>query len=257
MKKIIFGLGLMFTCLSVNAQFQETIDSGRPGNSVGVFTVGKKVFQVEAGVDYLGKLDLYSSNTLLKYGITERIEINGGVTNNISNDGEVEMFSVGGKFNIFEGDSMLPSTGFQTTFNLSTLDTVNSNVSILFIVGYAFNQSWSYTFNFGANVDLESSTMIEDSKEKNIVFVEGVYTFNLSYKIDDKWTFFVEPYGTIDKYYDPKIKINCNSGLSYLLSDNFKIDVLGGYKINTDEAVTVGAGISWRLGPKNKKEQLI
>ncbi|CAM1363820.1 conserved exported hypothetical protein [Tenacibaculum sediminilitoris] len=248
MKKIILGMSAVLTYVSASAQFQETIDSGRPGNSVGVFTVGKNVFQVESGVDYLENQNLYLSNTLFKYGVTEIIEINGGVAYNFSSNEEVEMFSVGGKFNVFEGDSMLPSTGFQTTLNISNIETENSYASVLFILGYNLDENWSSTFNLGANIDLESSTVIEDSKEKNILFIEGVYTFNLSYKINDKWSTFIEPYGTLDKYYSPKIKINFNSGLSYLFTKNLKIDFLGGYKINTEE-IMIGAGVSWRLTP--------
>lgn len=250
-EKILFQLIFLLVVLGVNAQYKTNIDSGRPGNSIGVFTVGKDVFQIESGIDYSNSEDSYQTNLVLRFGIAERIEVNAGLgTNNESN--EIGFYSFGAKFNIFEGDSMLPSSGFQTTFNISNDEVQNSYSSMLFLLGYNFNEKWSYTLNFGANVDLEKRAVIENGESKNIVFVEGVYTFNLSYQINDRWAVFVEPFGTVDKYYSPKIKINLNAGLSYLINKDLKIDLLGGSDINIEnlKGVNFGAGVSWRLAPK-------
>jgi len=45
---------LLFLSGVVNAQFYETIRSGRPGQSIGAATVGKSIFQLQSGMDQFG-----------------------------------------------------------------------------------------------------------------------------------------------------------------------------------------------------------
>lgn len=260
-KRIFLSVVLLFSIFSLKAQYQEEIDSGRPGNAISVFSVGKNVFQLETGMDYLEEHNSFKLNSILRYGISERIDLIAGMLYDFSNKKEkIEMISFGGKANIFEGDGILPSTGFQLTFNLSNSINQIDYSSILFIMGYSFNDNLSYTFNFGANIDLKSSVLVEEVKEikglrngvkeERGVFVEGVYAFNLSYKLTDKISVFVEPYGSIDKYTTPKIKINFNSGISYLINKDLKIDLLSGKGINVNNDWGVSGGISWRIGEK-------
>ena len=245
-KEVVLGMMFLFLVQGIKAQFQETIQANRPGAAVNVFTVGKDVFQVEAGVDFKEVDSLNTSSILLKYGLSEKIEINAGIARTFSNNilQPQEIYSFGVKYNIFKGDDMLPSTGFQISFNLPNYKgvnnipesvKVNSYTSLLFLMGFTLNEKWSYTFNFGADVDFEKSVVFPGTTdEKNIILIKGVYAFNLVYSVNDKMSVFVEPYGSLDKYDDPKIRMNFNTGVSYLVNNDLQLDVIAGHNKLTD-----------------------
>ena len=254
-KEVVIGIMFLFLVQGINAQIQETVQSNRPGAAVNVFTVGKDVFQVEAGLDYKEKSDIFTSNVLLKFGISEKIEINTGITYNPAKNfgANDEIYSFGAKYNIFAGDSMLPSTGFQATFNFPSISGQNSYTSLLFLMGFTLNEKWSYTFNFGADVDFEKSVVFPGTTdEKNVILIRGVYAFNLVYSVNDKMSVFIEPYGTLDKYDNPKIRMNFNTGVSYLVNNDLQLDVIAGHNKLDNDGFSIGAGISWRLSPNKK-----
>ena len=254
-KEAVLGIMFLFLVQGVNAQFQETIQANRPGVAVNVFSVGKNILQLETGLDYKENSNLFTSSALLKYGISEKLEINGGVTFNPENKGvsNNEIYYFGAKYNIFEGDDMLPSTGFQAIINIPSINNQNSYASLLFLMGFSFNEHWSYTFNFGANVDFEKSLVFPGTTDqKNTILIQGIYAFNLVFSVNDKISFFVEPYGTMDKYDNPKIRMHFNSGFSYLLNKDLQLDVIAGHNKVADNGFSIGAGFSWRLVPNKK-----
>lgn len=85
MIKTVFTNLLLVFSLSLSAQYTETINSNRPGNSQGAFAVGHDVLQLETGLK-LGKdkhdllnidTDLFGVDYELRYGIfIEQLEIN-------------------------------------------------------------------------------------------------------------------------------------------------------------------------------------
>ncbi|HET8809913.1 MAG TPA: transporter [Flavobacteriaceae bacterium] len=83
--KTIFAACLLFGSISLQAQYTETINSNRPGNSQGAFAVGYNVIQLEAGPRYghnkhaLRKTEtnLFGVDYSLRYGLGfERLEVN-------------------------------------------------------------------------------------------------------------------------------------------------------------------------------------
>lgn len=241
-----------------NAQYKEIIDSNRPGQSVSVFTTGKNIAQFETGVSFSDSDQSYTSNVFLRYGVTDRIEVNGGGSYLLSETDRMTTgltnYNLGFKFNVFEGDTMMPSTAVQVGFSIPSenLSEQRAFASLLFLINNIINDKLSYTINFGVNLDLEKSqiSVLDDDgnpKLKDITYFEGIYTFNLMYKISNKFSVFLEPYGSFNRYDPPKIKINANAGLSYLVGNNFQLDLYGGHGVNNNEYFTVNAGLSWRL----------
>ena len=49
MKVYITFFLIVVNCFSINSQYTETINSNRPGSSLGSFAVGKDVLQLETG----------------------------------------------------------------------------------------------------------------------------------------------------------------------------------------------------------------
>ncbi len=266
MKKVTLILMFNLLCIKSFAQKQDAIDSGRPGQSVSVFTTGKNIGQFETGVGFSDFDQSYTSNVFLRYGVTDVIEVNGGVSYLLSETDKMTSgltsYNLGAKFHIFEGDTMMPSTAVQLGINIPSknLSEQRTFTSLLFLLNYDINDRLSYTLNFGVNLDLEKSQINElnsngdkvldgegNPKLKDITYFEGVYTLNFIYKVSNKFSLFLEPYGVFNRYIAPKIKINLNSGLSYLVNKDLQFDFFAGHGINNNESLTLSGGISWRV----------
>ncbi|MGB0892504.1 MAG: hypothetical protein ACPGUU_09145, partial [Flavobacteriaceae bacterium] len=72
---------------------------------------------------------------------------------------------------------------------------------------------------------------------------------NLVYSVNDKMSVFIEPYGSLDKYDNPKIRMNFNSGISFLVSNDLQLDIIAGHNKLNNDGLSIGAGISWRFTP--------
>lgn len=227
MKKIT----LLFLLVSnfLLAQYSETISSGRPGQAIGANSVGKNVFQIQAGVDFLEKPNTFTPNSFFRYGISERLEINSGVAYSFA-DGvdDLSAVSVGARVNLYNKED-LPSMGLQVSFGLP-VDNLEFGTQALFVIADSFTDKLSWTLNLGSNFDKDFNT-------------NGIYVANLSYSISDKIGVFIEPYGTIDNDFH----VNFDTGISYLVNKDLQLDFLGGYGINTDQGLLLSAGVSWRF----------
>ncbi len=61
-------------------QFNETIRTGRPGQAIGAFTVGKNVLQFQQGLDYYSTAEInppkeFVFNNVVRYEISETVEL--------------------------------------------------------------------------------------------------------------------------------------------------------------------------------------
>jgi len=124
LKSSIFNLLLFLASSSTYAQYTETINSNRPGQSQGAFSVGTNVIQVETGPyfgndDHVGlgtDTDIWGIDYQLRYGLLfERLELNltgsfenQDITRNflgISGDSNIRDFksnTIGAKYLIFD-----------------------------------------------------------------------------------------------------------------------------------------------------------
>jgi hypothetical protein len=79
MSRLVFIIVISSLFASMaRGQYNPVIRSARPGQSIGPFTVGARIFQVQSGVDAFGSKD-YSTdevrsgiqhNTVLRYGLS-------------------------------------------------------------------------------------------------------------------------------------------------------------------------------------------
>lgn len=233
MKKITVLL-LFISSIAV-AQYSETISSGRPGQAIGSTSVGKNVFQIQAGVDFLEVSNVFTPNSFFRYGVSEKVEINSGVGYSFMNgNSELSSFNLGAHINLYDKDN-LPSMGLQVSFGMP-VDNLEFGTQVLFVLADNFTDKLSWTVNLGSNVDNNFNT-------------NGIYVLNLSYAISDKIGVFIEPYGTIDNDFH----LNFDAGISYLVNNDLQLDFLGGYGINTEQGLLLGAGVSWRFLTKSNK----
>lgn len=129
-KSVILSLFLIFTLTNLNAQYTETINSNRPGQSQGAFAVGTNVVQLESGA-YFGNdehsafasnTDIWGIDYQLRYGLLfENLELNltgafesQGITRNFlgtPDESTIRNFksnTIGAKYLIFDPYRSLP-----------------------------------------------------------------------------------------------------------------------------------------------------
>ncbi len=237
---------------SLSAQYQPTIRTARPGQSIGPFTVGKNIFQVQSGFDAFGSKNKNSGeqingvlhNTVIRYGLAERFEIStlinyNSVTKKIFNQEEktsgLDALDIGCRYEIFESQGILPNIGFQVRFRLPVLseDYKIDHLAPRFIL--VTNQKISKTFtlftNWGGAWDGNNGDFV------------GSYTINLAFPITKKLGSYVENYGNIS---NGKVENRWDTGIGYLVTNNFQLDTYGGYGQNhgvRDWFISIGISV--------------
>lgn len=253
MKKICLACWLLFICIHANAQFNETIRTGRPGQSIGAFTVGKGVFQVQSGFDYFGSKISSSNrsegvlnNTVMRFGLTEPFEISALVeykTESITeNDVKrtvngLSALDVGMRYHIYSGKGLIPNVGFQIRGRLPVLaeEYKIKDVAPRFII--VTSQQLSNTFTLITNLGA--------AWNGNNSSPRGTYIVNLSFPFNDKVGSFVETFGGIER---GTATINFDTGLAWLVTNDLQLDLYGGYGKNQGiETYFTSIGVSWRF----------
>lgn len=227
MKKILF-IALILSTAFANAQFSKTLSSDRPGQALSSSTVGKKVFQVQSGIDFVESSSEFQPSSYFRYGFSERFEINSGFI--LSGDkfaNELASFTVGARYNLSKKENKSQSTLQLSHDFKSTLNTTQ----FAYIFSSSFTEKLGYTINLGLNFD------------NSLAVNTGVYIFNLSYALNDKVGVFAESYGT---FLNSNPHNNIDAGVYYLLNNNLQLDAL----IGDNEGFFIGAGVTWRIPPK-------
>lgn len=259
MWKILFFIDCMLVLIPFSgfSQFNETIRSGRPGQSIGPFTVGARVMQIQSGVDVYGfeneGNDLighgFVHNTVVRYGLLERLELSGlfdyrdesWKSNTVEQEANgLSAFDLGGRYAFYDGGGAIPSMGFQIRIRLPILseDYKIDHIGprFVFVTGQKLSNTFTLTTNWGVNwngVDSNGTAF---------------YVVNLSFPISGKWGGFVENYGEISGGdFDSRF----DAGLAYLGNNDLQFDVLGGFGGNDGvNDYFIGTGFSWRTKRK-------
>ncbi len=254
---LIFILYPLFYDNVLYAQFNETIRTGRPGQSIGAYAVGKNVFQLQTGVDF-GKSNgptlnakRNSTNAVFRYGLTKTFELNSAFeyrsdkfrtdTNKFTNS-VLSNAAVGMRYNILEGMNKQPAIGFQLTFQLPIIAKVynlqQKAPKFLVIVSENISNKVELTANVGGSLN------------GNDAVPTGIYVLNLSYSINKKWGTFIENYGNLKNnvYHN-----RWDAGIAYLATNNLQLDIYGGAGLNSGNSdYFFSVGISYRVLTKNQ-----
>ena len=227
MKKLFFFI-LILTASVAKAQFTEVLTSDRPGQAFSANTVGKNVFQVQTGIDFFDNNSQFYPNSYFRYGLSEKFEINSGIILSGSKfANEIASFSVGARYNLSDIDSKFTSTlQFSHDFGAT-----NNNSQLTYILASSLSEKLSYTVNLGINFD------------NDFAVNNGIYVANLSYGINSKMGIFLETFGN---FLNTGFQLNIDTGMYYLLNNNFQIDAL----VGDNDGLFLGAGFTWRIPAK-------
>lgn len=245
-------ISVLFVSSHSFAQYNATIRSARPGQSVGPFTTGQHVFQIQTGGTYngfsVGEANLSGTNytylASLRYGLLERFEIRSAFA--LSHDktslsdagyGGLSMWNAGVRYNVLDGKGTKPSIGVQadTRFTFIDEDYRADNLAprLMLIHSQGLTDKLGLTTNWavawtGNNTDPAFN-----------------YTVNLSFPLAEKVGGFIENYGTV---FGGDFDTRWDTGLSYLVNNDFLLDMSVGYGKNDGISDWfVDAGVSWRV----------
>lgn len=230
-KHILTYFIIIFIQQNINAQFNETIRTGRPGQGTGSNAVGKRVIQMQTGYDIGGNINntnyKYSNlNTNLRFGVLERFEINSAweyqtekiFTKKLSG---LTLSSIGTRLHLLNPTKKLPSIGIQISAKLPfrTGDYSAKYIDIKSLL--------SITKSFGKKSSLLVNLVHNQSNNNNKNYWN--YVINYGYNISDKWGVFIENYTNFTKNH---FENYWDTGFSYLVNNNLQLDAYGGTSLN-------------------------
>lgn len=248
---IVLLLFIFFVPFMSYGQFNETIRTGRPGQAIGPFTVGKNVLQLQQGIDYVSVDDIYDvrsfiSNNVIRFGTSETFELSAlidyqfdktTIDNNEIKQNGLSNLHLGFRVHLSEQKGLLPATGFQMRLKIPNISKEFGNEYIAPAMVLITNWSLAKNYGLGANWILSYSG--------NDAIPTGKYIVNFGFPIHNNLSGFLENYGQIK---ETNFETRFDSGFAYLINNNCQIDLSFGYGSNhqvTDYFVS--AGVSWRI----------
>ena len=272
---------------SITAQYTETINSNRPGESQGAFSVGTRVLQVETGFD-IGNdthsllqtdTDILGYNLNLRYGLFfEKLELNGFmryqrnevsfISGSATPDviAGLETLQIGAKYLIYDpykyasDEVNLYSYHANRRFKWKSLipavtvyaggvfDFTNSQFNSIREDGISPNLALILQHNWGRWVWVNN--IIVD--RAGTTYPTNSWITTLTHSFNSKFAGFAE-YQLIDGdlYADYLVR----AGAAYLITKNLQVDLSGlaNFK-DTPTRWNVSAGVSYRLDLHEKDE---
>ena len=217
-------MAFLRTTLAV-AQSDESLNTDRPDQSEGVYTLPKGQFQVENGLVFSKEEGF--DNLMLRYGLITNTEIRLEANFDVKTpDFSSTVFSV--KQRLWQSERYLPS------------------VSLIGYGQYSKGEGKAYTFD--ACLAFESVLADEFSLAYSLSSVqqfEGYnFTTELNYTPTSKFWGFVEYYATYQPHYAPLHNIDV--GIAYFLKPNLQLDLSGGRTLFQPEAnYFIGVGVGY------------
>lgn len=273
---------LLFVNTTVKAQYTDLINSNRPGMSMGAYSVGLGVYQMEGQffVDrFKGALlqsESFYNNSMvaLRVGILkESVEIiyEGAYTFESSTSP-----IPGGKISTEQG-MLVNRIGAKVMLYDPFKNPKNRPVNV-----YSWKKNNRFNWRNllpavalygGANIGLKNSPYLSENKSftpraiiitqsaltpKMVLILNGIYDYigdnlleektliaSLSHALNRKWSVFIEGQYSIYNAYKDQI---FRAGGAYLLNKNLQFDVFGGMNFQDEPAkATIGLGFSYRL----------
>lgn len=234
-------LFIIIICYNAAGQINEPINTDRPDQSDGTYTLTKNIFQLETGLIY-GKAEksFFTHSTMLRYGITSSTEARllfdyGKIAS------ETGIFAPGIslKQHLCSQKKLLPeitAVGYVRLPFLATNNFKTENPSLTFLLAFQndFSNKFSISYNIGRTFDKDATENI------------WIITTSLGFMATNKISFFAEYFSSFAKVLKPSN--NADAGVLWLLNNKFQIDFAFGSTIfEQDKKQFITTGISYRF----------
>jgi hypothetical protein len=248
LSKKISTLLFVFIVGTISAQ---KIITDRPDQTESSSTIPLKSLQIEAGALFQRgdgvQANAYPS-ILWRYGITKNVELrlltqfetNKLLSSSLKNSG-ISDLQIGTKIQIFKKENVnteiaflshliLPTAKSELTNNkVGTINKLSISHAISEKIGLGYNVGYDYFGNGSGNL---------------------TYSVALGISLSDKIGFYVEPYGEFTEFESHLASFD--TGFTYLLKDNFQLDISYGTGLNYDMNY-FSIGFSWNINTQKKK----
>jgi len=279
--KCFFGLIFLVTNIStLYSQYTDIINSNRPGESFGAFSVGKTVLQTEGGVSYVyeknsqnkTKIDGVFTDLDIRYGFwreelefiadlqyrTDRLKIDSTIS--INRDA-FRTSQFGFKYLVYDPlKNYTKKADIYSWKNSQKLQWRELLPVIAMYVGANINLSKNnpYWFENEENISAKGMIILQNHFPGNWVsvinfWVDKIGTDYMTYggiltatkSFSQRWSGFAEIQGYKNDYLNDFI---ARVGSAYLLHDNLQLDASVGKNFDKNiDLIYGGIGISWRF----------
>jgi hypothetical protein len=230
-----------------HAQNEESIQTDRPDQTETPSLVPKNKVQIETGLTFEKGQDsnVYTLPSVLwKYGVNENFELRLITEYGIEKSANINFngFSpvlIGCKIKMAEEKGILPKTSFIGHIGLPNFASNTYKVDHVF-TQFRFTMQHTLSENFSLSYNLGSEW---DGIRPNPTFI---YTLAAGYSINEKFSSYIEIFG-----FSPTKETtdhNIDGGITYLINNNFMVDLSAGIAINhMNPKNYVAFGFSFRI----------
>ena len=250
MKKLISSIVLTASIFTLSAQ--EIIQTDRPSASTGAYIVPVGRLQIETGALFGLNLDngdnQYFRNdfnaSLVRFGLSSSSEIRleQGFTQQIIKGEDFESkaagltnLGLGGKFAILKQKGWIPPLTLIATVRLPY---ESSDVNSHYIYSDYILATQIKLFN-KLGILLNYGGLWNGNNPNYLNF----YALTIGYSVNERFSAFIEPYGTWDQI--NYINQSFNAGITYATLKKFQVDLIAGYENSGIKYFNVGGGISF------------
>lgn len=215
---------LFATILPVFCFGQITTD--RPGEGTASDIVAPKTIQLESGMIYHRIEKGFTSDHLLRFGLTEKWEVR-LQTNQDLKDSSESTYGFSSKYNFLAGEGLAPSLTL-----IADSDFKFENYSFILA------SDKQVTENFGSS----AGTGFVKDDGKDFYF----FSFGLDYNFGERWGIFVEYYGYFNSALSPEH--GSDFGITYLAAPRLQLDFSFGSNIqDISNQYFLSTGISYKF----------
>lgn len=244
----VFMILLILCGITVVAQEKNTIETDRPDQTETPAIVPKGMFQMENGFSF-EKANRHSESftvpsSLMKYGVNGNFELRliaeftTDKTDGVTISGLAPIL-VGFKVGISEEHGIIPKTSLIAHLLIPDLASKKLKATYYapefrFTMQHTLTDKMTLAYNLGAEWDGESAEPT------------FIYTLTMGFSISEKTGAYIEVYGFAPQKAEADHRLD--GGFTQLLSDNFMIDVSGGFGITENAPDYFAAlGFSFRI----------
>ncbi len=284
-KRLIIIIALFSTCL-IQAQHTDDINSNRPGESQGAFSVGKSVFQVEVGaVGIREKHSLLYTEVQGFYGdlnlrlgiLKEELEFNFQIVHQSDlyttvfgskNRSALKKGIIGAKYLLYDPYKYKDDKPNLYSWKANNRFKWNQFIpAVAIYAGANLNFTSPFAFKNEPPVSPKIALITQNQFSNGLVLVTNIiadkfttefpsygYIITLTKGFGNKWSGFLENQGYSSDYYADSI---LRGGATYLLNKSTQVDasISKNFK-ETPSVLYGGIGISWRFDKHHRNVRL-
>lgn len=259
-----------------HAQYTSEINANRPSNSMGAFSVGKTVFQLETGFFYQDHLDndnlknQYGSALQFRYGaFLENIELladlryaytNYSIDSNLKATNELSKLVLGAKYLLYD-----PFKNYEEKINVYSWKANNRFKwrrlipIVSFYVGADFQTTTNQAFPDDSEISPKAVLITQQHFSDKWALITNLignklsleeqrnfeYIVTLTHGFNSKWSAFIENQAIVNSPYK---EFNIKTGIATLVHKNLQLDLSAGYqRASKKESYGGQLGLSWRF----------